>query len=560
MDNKIISRTLNLLSQLMELHGDNPFKVKSLAASAYKIGKLPFSIADKSAADIEKIEGMGKSTALKVTELVQTKSIGELESLLKITPTGIVEMLQVKGIGPKKVQVIWKELGIENLGELYYACNENRLIEAKGFGAKTQEDIRKVIEFKMASNGRFLYASAENFAEELIRNLKTKWSSDLVYPTGGYRRKCEVLDGLSILAAVQPPQDGSAVFEALGLYVLKADGMTVETEAPTGINVQFTFCKPEEFWWLLFKQTGTDAHVNEVISRLPSDIIHAPSEEDIYKEAGLQFIEPELREGSNEIERAQHHAIPRLITFGDLKGTLHNHSTWSDGVHTLEEMAIFCRDELNLEYLGISDHSKSAFYARGLNEEQIIAQHREIDELNERLAPFRIFKGIEADILYDGSLDYTDDVLAKFDFVVASVHSILKMNEEKATDRLLKAIENPFTTILGHPTGRLLLTRSGYPIDHKKVIDACAANNVVIEINSNPLRLDMDWRWHQYALEKGVTLSINPDAHRNEGFYDMHFGVMAGRKGGLSPQNCLNARSLDEIEAYFEKKKAGVKI
>jgi len=218
-------------------------------------------------------------------------------------------------------------------------------------------------------------------------------------------------------------------------------------------------------------------------------------------------------------------------------------------------MALYCKDKLNLEYFGITDHSKSAFYAKGLNEQRVFGQHQEIDALNQRLAPFKIFKGIESDILYDGSLDYPEEILKTFDFVVASVHSILKMDEEKATNRLIKAVENPFTTILGHLTGRLLLSRKGYPIDYKKVIDACAANNVVIEINSNPLRLDLDWRWQQYALEKGVLLSINPDAHRIEGFHDMHYGVKVARKGGLTPSRCLNAFSLEEISTYFNKRK-----
>jgi DNA polymerase (family 10) len=276
------------------------------------------------------------------------------------------------------------------------------------------------------------------------------------------------------------------------------------------------------------------------------------SEHEIYQKAGLAFVEPELREGLNEIELAKENKLPQLITYSDLKGSLHNHSTWSDGVHTLEEMALFCKENLQLEYLGMCDHSKSAFYANGLNEQRIYAQHQEIDALNAKLAPFRIFKGIESDILYDGSLDYSDDILKTFDFVVASVHSILRMDEEKATSRIITAIENPYTTILGHPTGRLLLSRKGYPIDYKKVIDACAANNVVIEINANPLRLDLDWRWHRYALEKGVLLSINPDAHRKEGFHDMHYGVLIGRKGGLTPKQCLNSYSLNEITALFE--------
>ncbi|HXH99964.1 MAG TPA: helix-hairpin-helix domain-containing protein [Sphingobacteriaceae bacterium] len=555
MENKTISQNLNLLSQLMELHGDNPFKIKSLAAAAYKTKKLPFSLSQKSPEEIEKIEGMGKSTAAKITELIVTNKLTELDQLLEKTPPGIVEMLSIKGIGPKKVLIIWKELGIENIGELYYACNENRLVDAKGFGAKTQEEIKKAIDFKMASSGHFLYAPVEKFAEILVEKLQKILDTKKVCLTGAFRRRCETLDGLDILLAV-PSDKVVPQLDSLGLNVLDQTEQGVQTEFANGIKIYFRFCETDRFYWNLFKQTGSLEHVEEVIRLIGYEAEDVKSEEDIYKIAGLQFIEPELREGITRMEDAKTSSIPQLITFHDLKGTLHNHSTWSDGVHTLEEMAVFCRDELKLEYLGISDHSKTAFYADGLKEGQIIQQHREIDKLNARLAPFHIFKGIESDILYDGALDYSDDVLATFDFVVASIHSIFKMTEEKATNRLIIAIENPYTTILGHPTGRLLLSRGGYPIDHKKVIDACAANNVVIEINSNPLRLDLDWRWHQYALKKGVMLSINPDAHRNDGFYDMHYGTLIGRKGGLSADKCLNSFTLNQVTEFFNKKRS----
>ena len=308
-----------------------------------------------------------------------------------------------------------------------------------------------------------------------------------------------------------------------------------------------------EFYFNYFERTGNSEHVQQVIALAGPE--QYETEQAIYEKAGLAYVEPELREGLNEIELSKANDLPILIKYEDLKGSLHNHSTWSDGVNTLQEMALYCKDHLQLEYLGICDHSKSAFYANGLNEQRVYAQHKEIDALNEQLAPFKIFKGIESDILYDGSLDYPAEILKTFDFVVASVHSILRMDEEKATSRLVTAIENPYTTILGHPTGRLLLSRKGYPIDYIKVIDACAANNVVIEINSNPLRLDLDWRWHRYALEKGVLLAINPDAHRTEGFHDMNYGILIGRKGGLQATQCLNAFTLQDITQYFNNKK-----
>ena len=556
MENKPIARTLRLLSQLMELHDENPFKVKSLVNAAFKVDKLPYRIAGKSLAELEKIDGIGKSTATKIIELLETGTITELTDLLSATPEGIVEMLGIKGIGPKKIAVIWHDLGIENIGELYYACNENRLIEAKGFGLKTQEEIVKVIEFKMASNGKFLYAQVDAVAGELFQKLKDILPDAIVSYTGEFRRCCEIINELSFLVG---SSDARTAVETLTqsdlLQNITVNEHHVNGETPTGLLVNIAVVNSRVFHYELFVQTSTEDHTKAVTTRITEDIKEADSEEAIYKKAGLALMPPELREGDTFIEKAADNALPQLITYQDLKGTLHNHSSWSDGVNTLEEMALYCRDHLKLEYLGMCDHSKSAFYAKGLSIERVLQQHEEIDHLNRKLDGFHIFKGIESDILNDGSLDYPDEILQRFDFIVASVHTNLKMDKDKATVRLIKAVENPYTTILGHPTGRLLLSRKGYEFDYKKVIDACAANNVVIEINANPLRLDLDWRWHKYALDKGVKLSINPDAHRIEGFLDMHYGVLAARKGGLYKEMCLNAFSLEEIKKEFESKK-----
>lgn len=557
MENKPVARTLRFFSQLMELHDENPFKVKSMANAAFKVDKLPFKIAEKTLAEMEKIDGVGKSTAARIDEFIRTGNIKDMQDLLDATPEGIVEMMSIKGIGPKKVAVIWREMGIENVGELYYACNENRLIELKGFGLKTQEDIVKSIEFRMASNGKFLYAQVEKEAKELLEALKGVFPDGLIEFAGDFRRRCEVISELVIVLG---SRDRELAFDALTKSTLLQNISTnlhhVNGELSNGLLVDIQVVEKRYFFKELFIQTGNDEHTEAVLARV-SDVIEQPvSEELIYQKAGLQLIEPELREGDGYIKLAEENKLPKLITYYDLKGTLHNHSTWSDGVNTLEEMALYCRDQLNLQYLGICDHSKSAVYAKGLSIERVLQQHEEIDHLNKKIDNFHIFKGIESDILSDGSLDYPDEILARFDLIVASVHSNLKMDDDKATTRLIKAIENPYTTILGHPTGRLLLSRKGYSFDYKKVIDACAANNVVIEVNANPLRLDLDWRWHQYALEKGVMLSINPDAHRVEGFYDMHYGVLAARKGGLTAKMCLNAMSVDEITKVFEQKRA----
>ncbi len=555
MENKPIARKLRLLSQLMELHDANPFKIKSIANAAFKVDKLPFQVAGKNYAELEKIDGIGKSTAGKIIELLEKGTMTELDELIAQTPEGIVEMMGIKGIGPKKVGIIWKELGIENIGELFYACNENRLVEAKGFGLKTQEDIRKVIEFNMASHGKFLYAKVEQQANDFLQQLKDIFPDALLEFAGEFRRRSEIIDKLVVVLGSRDEETAFTTLKQSDVVTdVQTDKNHVTGKLEGGLAVDIVCVEKRYYYQELFTQTGDDEHVNAILSRTADTIDQPESEELIYKKAGAAYILPELREGTTFIERAENNELPVLISHHDLKGTLHNHSTWSDGINTVEEMAIYCRDEMHLEYLGMCDHSKSAFYAKGLSIERVLQQHEEIDHLNKKLDGFHIFKGIESDILYDGSLDYPDEILQRFDFIVASVHSILKMDEAKATSRLITAIENPYTTILGHPTGRLLLSRKGYPIDYKKVIDACAANNVVIEINANPLRLDLDWRWHQYALEKGVWLSINPDAHRKEGFHDMYYGLLVARKGGLYKERCLNALSLPEIKAFFDKK------
>jgi DNA polymerase (family 10) len=558
MENKPIARTLRLLSQLMELNEVNPFKIKSIANAAFKVDKLPFPLAGKTVAELEKIDGIGKSLAAKIAELLETGTMAELQEMLEATPEGVVEMMGIKGIGPKKVAIIWKELGIENVGELYYACNENRLIEAKGFGLKTQEEIKKVIEFRMAGNGKFLYAQVEKEAKDLMEEIRGIFPDALKHIAGEFRRLNEIISELVIVIGSlnqQVAYDALAELDTLQNVVL--NGTHISAELKNGLLVDIICVDKADYYYELFVNTGTTEHVEKVLSRINIPLEQPETEEVIYQKAGLAWMQPELREGITFIEKAAENKLPTLISYHDLKGTLHNHSTWSDGVNTLEEIALYCRDELKLQYLGICDHSKSAFYAKGLSIERVLQQQEEIDHLNKKITGFHIFKGIESDILNDGALDYPDEILKKFDFIVASVHSNLKMQEDKATTRLIKAIENPFTTILGHPTGRLLLSRKGYDIDYKKVIDACAANNVVIEINANPVRLDLDWRWHQYALDKGVMLSINPDAHRNSGFHDMHYGVNVARKGGLSKEMCLNALSLEEISKVFEKKKSG---
>jgi DNA polymerase (family 10) len=475
------------------------------------------------------MEGVGKSLALKITELQTNGSLAELNKLLGKTPNGVIEMLSIKGIGPKKVGQLWRELEVESIGELLYACNENRLIELKGFGEKTQAQVKKAIEFKMASAGKFHYYAAEIVADKIIAEIKIKHPAVLVSLTGAIRRKCEIIEIIDVLIAEKINTEN----------FIKPEN---------SIPVNFIFCDKDNFYDTLINTTATAEHLVLIDSFKAST--KNKSEEAIYESLGMQYIEPELREGLNEVKLARNKNIPKLIEYKDLRGALHNHTKYSDGYNTLTEMAEECI-KLGYEYFGVCDHSQSAFYASGMKPENVLKQFAEIEVLNKQLVPFKIFKGIESDILNDGRLDYDEEILKQFDFVVASVHSNLKMDEEKANTRLIKAIENPHTTILGHPTGRLLLSRQGYPVNHKKIIDACAANNVAIELNAHPYRLDIDWRWIPYCLEKNVKISINPDAHVKEGLLDMYYGVCAARKGMLTKEMCLNAMSLTEIEKYF---------
>ncbi len=558
MTNSDIADLIKLYADLYELHGGNPFKIKSFQAASFRIDKLPITLFGKSLEELEKVDGIGKSIAEKIVEINTTETFKELDDLLDKTPEGVLQMMKIKGIGPKKVAHLWKEIGIENIGELLYACHENRVAQAKGFGLKTQQNIIKQIEFMFASANKFHYAKLENTATNLIEETQSFfWTIDEggmiadISFSGELRRKCEILEQIDLIVAVCDTEEFKNAFLSSDLLQeIKVDGDFIVGKVQETIPVKIFISEENDFAKNLFLQTGSQKHIKE----LGIGNYELGSETEIYQAFKLPFIEPELREGTFEIEKAKENKLPKLIELSDLKGILHNHSTYSDGANTLEEMAVYCK-ELGYGYLGICDHSKAAFYASGMKEDAILKQHAEIDSLNKKLFPFKIFKGIESDILNDGSLDYNKEVLSSFDFIVASVHSNLKMTEEKAMARLLKAIENPYTTILGHPTGRLLLIREGYPIDHKKIIDACAANGVVIEINANPYRLDLDWRWIDYAMNKNVKLSINPDAHECEGYHDMYYGVCVARKGGLTKEMCLNSMNLEEISKYFQSRK-----
>jgi len=528
----------------MELHGENKFKIRSYSNAYMTLRKLQEPLADMSEGEISEIKGVGKAISAKIRELVDTGEMQTLQKYLDKTPAGVVEMLSISGFGPKKVRTVWDELGVETVGELLYAVNENRLIELKGFGKKTQEDLKQKLEYFQRTRNQFHYASLEQAGREVVNFLREKLGDDTpVSLTGAIRRESITLDGIDVLVG-QTDLPDSVFGESLTKNTVK--GQVVYAATTDEFPVRIHLCTPGAFAETLFRTTATE----EFLEAFGSDLPDADSESDLFAKAGLPVIDPALRESAWAVERAREDALPALLTDKDIKGVVHSHSTYSDGINTLREMAEYSRDH-GYEYLVMTDHSKSAFYANGLQPDRVRQQMEEIDALNQELAPFRIFKGIESDILSDGSLDYEEDTLTLFEVIIASVHSNLRMDEAKATERLLRAIAHPRTTMLGHPTGRLLLSREGYPIDHQKVIDACAEHGVAIELNANPYRLDLDWSWIPYALEKGVWISVNPDAHSTAGIHDIHYGVRAARKGGLSADTCLNAMGLSSFTNWL---------
>ena len=566
MDHKAILNRLKLCIQLLELHDENPFKIRSYQGGLNALERLDQDLMAMNLQDLAAIPGIGKSILEAIQSLKETGSFPALDALIGQTPAGVLEILQVKGLGPKKVQVLWKELGLTSTHELMEACQSGKVAQTKGFGEKTQETIIQSLLFKASTSGKWLYADIE----EAIDSLANQWQQQLapaqVRIVGDFARRLEIIsEGEYLIASADLHAIKSSLTQLAGITWNKAlsgpmtwRGKLEEPELQLVIH----FCSPEELASKELLFVASKAHLSSYVNEQETvgELIRKSkfeSEADFFQLNNLQFIPREMREGMGEVEQAKAGTVPVLIENRDLKGILHNHSTYSDGKHSLRQMAEHCK-ALGYEYLGISDHSRTASYAGGLEIEKVAKQQAEIELLNQELGPFRIFKGIESDILPDGSLDYPNEVLRSFDFIVSSVHSVLTMDLKRATDRLLTAIHNPYTTILGHPTGRLLLRREGYPIDHKAIIDACAEKQVVIEINANPWRLDLDWRWIRYAMEQGVMLAINPDAHEMEGYADMQYGVWMGRKGGLTKEMALNALSGKEIAAYFESRKAKI--
>ncbi|HAA81661.1 MAG TPA: DNA polymerase/3'-5' exonuclease PolX, partial [Thermoanaerobacter sp.] len=528
MDKKEIANILNDIGLLLELKGENPFKSRAYYNAARTIELLEEDIETLVKEDrLKEIKGIGEAINKKITELVLTGKMEYYENLKASIPEGLVEMLKIPGLGPKKIKIIYEKLNITTIRELEYACIENRLVDLPGFGVKTQKKIFEGIQFVKQFSGQHLFAEVYTEALKLKEYLDMTKTALVTEIAGSLRRKKEIVKDIDILASAS---DSSKVMEAFVNYqdvrevIAKGDTKTSVT-LKSGINTDLRVVTEKEFPYALHHFTGSKEHntamrhrakqmgikMNEYGLFKGDKLIECKSEEEIFNKLGLLYIPPELRENMGEIEAAEKGELPKLIEEKDIKGVFHVHTTYSDGANTLVEMVEAAR-KLGYKYIGITDHSKSAFYAGGLKEEDLVRQWEEIEELNKKYNDIVIFKGIESDILPDGSLDYGEEILKQFEFVIASIHSHFRMSKEDMTKRMIKAIENKYTTIIGHVTGRLLLARDSYEIDIYEVIEAAAHYGKIIEINANPYRLDLDWRYVKHAKEKGVKLAICPDA------------------------------------------------
>lgn len=549
--NREIRKQFNIFSELLQLHEQDERLSHLLAGAAYRIGRMQENVIEMDPVELKK--NFRPEVILQITELKETGTIQSLDELVQLTPPGIFEMMRIKGLGGKKLAILWKQLAIDSIDALLEACKNGIVSNLPGFGAKTQSNIISSIEQYRSSEDRFHYASVADEANMLVALLQPIFKIQKISLCGEMRRKFNTVQSIEMVTALTAKQ--LKADKSLHRFLIIQSSKSSQTTGHTINEIHFIIhhVTANNFYSSLFTLTGNEQHIKKVMAKLNAKKKFT-SEEAIYKEAGLSFIVPEMREDLAEWDFVSGKKKNTLITVEDIKGVVHNHTTWSDGVDTLRNFVAACKKK-KFEYAVISDHSKNAHYAGGLKEEQIIKQQKEIEALNKELAPFRILKSIECDIRVSGELDYENDFLKRFDLVIISIHQLLKMDEEKATKRLIKAIENPYTTILGHMTGRQLLIRPGYPLNFKKVIDACAANKVIIEINANPYRLDIDWSHIPYALKKGVMISINPDAHSIREIENIKWGVESARKGGLTKEMTWNAMHLTGIEKWLKENK-----
>ncbi|MBI4367777.1 MAG: DNA polymerase/3'-5' exonuclease PolX, partial [Candidatus Omnitrophica bacterium] len=562
MDNKEIAQVLEEIAELLEIKGDNPFKIRAYHNGARIVEGLSQDIRELVREDAlakGKIKGIGIGLAEKIAELVKTGKCKYHRTLRKSLPAGLLNILNIPGLGPKRAKALYEELDIKSVEELQTACRENRVSQLEGFGEKSQSRILEALEHRQKSQGYFLIAQAQDESKYFVAYLKKSRGIIRIEVAGSIRRSNEIVHDVDILVSTKTPAPIHRAFinYAQVDHVLAKGETKSSVVLKSGLQVDLRTVTDREFPYALYYFTGSKEHnvatrtiakkkglkISEYgIFKLRARhaaplLVLCQDEADIFKVLGLRYIPPELRENTGEIEAARggaRHAapLPDLIEEKDVKGIFHVHSTYSDGTASLEAM-IRAAEGLGYEYVGISDHSQSATYANGLSVERLKKQYKELDQLERKYKRIRIFRGIESDILADGGLDYSDRVLGMFDFVIGSIHSRFQMSEKEMTQRICRAMEHPAMTIWGHPTGRLLLGRAGYAVDYDAIFETARKHGVVIELNANPQRLDLDWRISRGAKEKGLKFSINPDAHSVKGLSDTRYGVGIARKGWL---------------------------
>ncbi len=548
MTNEVIADHFSLLAKLMDVHGENSFKIKSYSNAAFNIEKITTQIASLNPQEIKQLPGIGVTISQKIIELTSTGELKQLQEIIAATPSGILEMLKIKGIGPKKINIIWKEMQIENLGELLYACKENRLKSYKGFGEKTQNKIAELIEFYQSNLGSHLFASIESLANDCFKIFENIFGEGKIELVGGVKNQSQIITSIDFVIEEKKATIIAKLADEKSIEFLEEKDDYLSYKFNSGTSLKLYAVDADTKLEKILETTACSSFRTLLTSQYPTKGETGPSL--YFSNNKLQQIPAYLWETDSAIEKSIAHTLPVSIQMADVKALIHCHSTWSDGANSILEMAEASR-AMGHEYMLITDHSKAAFYANGLSEEKIRAQHLEIEKINSNLQDFYVYKGIECDILNDGSLDYDDEILSTFDCVIASIHSNLNMTEEKAMKRLITAITNPFTSILGHCTGRLLLSRNGYPVNHKELIDCCAAHDVAIELNANPHRLDLDWSKIEYALSKNVLISINPDAHSIKGIADIRYGVLQAQKAMVSSEQNLSSFDRSAFESFL---------
>ncbi|EDY19471.1 PHP domain protein [Chthoniobacter flavus Ellin428] len=572
-----IADLLESIAQMLELKGENVFKIRAYTNAARAIETYSGDLAKAAGENrLAEISGVGKAIADKLTELIVTGHLMYYENLKAEFPPGIFEMFDLQGIGPKKIKALWEKLNVTTIAELEKACKDGRVAALSGFGKKTSDNILAAIQSRAKHAGRFRLGEIAKDAERMLEELRGLPDVLQACVAGSYRRNKEVVGDLDFIVATNSPAEVSEFFVKHEMVEsVIANGATKSSvRLKSGIQADLRVIKNTEFPFALNYFTGSKEHniimrqralargwtLNEYrLGPLENSKSEPPppihEERDLYRALGLDYVEPELREDRGEFAAAEKHTLPDLIEKENLRGTFHNHTTASDGRNTLAEM-VEAAQELGLQYLGIADHSKASFQAHGLDADRLLAQVAEIRELNKTFGgDFKIFAGSEVDITKEGALDFPDEVLAQLDYCVVSVHNVFNLTEAEMTKRIIKAIENPYVTMLGHLTGRLLLSREAYQVDHAAVIEAAAATGTIIELNANPRRLDMDWRWWPLAKEKGVKCAINPDAHSTSHLQYLHFGIGIARKGWLTRADVVNTLPLGKIEAVLQAKR-----